>query len=190
MRFLRFPSLDLALPLLLFFLCVTAPPTAAFSTTSPWFRHRTTTALAYSPPNAVRIYTGDDGHSHLERLHISMTPFTDKEGARGWASPYKDCRRMCFRTSPPGYALDWHCAPRRQYVLQLRGHTEVECSDGTRFTAGPGDVLLAEDLTGPGHKTRAVGDEVHVYAVIPLDESHVGQKTTTSILETMPSRVC
>jgi hypothetical protein len=33
---------------------------------------------------------------------------------------------------------------------------------------GPGDVLLAEDLTGRGHVTRSVGDGSRFYAIVPL----------------------
>ena len=36
---------------------------------------------------------------------------------------------------------------------------------------GPGDVLLAEDLTGQGHITRVVGPEPRFYAVVPLTET-------------------
>ena len=117
----------------------------------------------------MRIYTGNDGQSHLERLPLSMSPFKDTEGSVGWATPFQE-GRIAFRMSAVGYALDWHCAPRRQYVIQIQGRMEVTCGDGTSFIAGPGDVLLAEDLTGQGHKTRVVGDEVRVYAVIYLEE--------------------
>ena len=60
--------------------------------------------------------------------------------------------------SPPGYVLDWHCAPRRQYSISLSGQAEIEVGDGTIARVGPGDVVLAEDLTGQGHITRVVGD--------------------------------
>lgn len=51
-----------------------------------------------------------------------------------------------------------HAAPRRQWVILLRGAFEIEVSDGTRRTFRPGDLLLAEDVTGRGHTTRTVGD--------------------------------
>jgi hypothetical protein len=76
-----------------------------------------------------------------------------------------------FRTSPPGYSLDWHCASRRQYVIQLAGYIELEVGDGTKVIAGPGDVLLAEDLTGQGHCTRVVGEEQRFDAVVPLENN-------------------
>jgi quercetin dioxygenase-like cupin family protein len=77
---------------------------------------------------------------------------------------------VTFRLSPPGYVLSWHCAPRRQYTITLAGEAEVEVGDGTIKRIGPGDVLLAEDLTGQGHITRVVGDQQRFYAVIPLEE--------------------
>lgn len=49
-------------------------------------------------------------------------------------------------------------APRRQWVVVLRGAVEVEATDGSRRTFGPGDLLRAEDTEGTGHVTRPVGD--------------------------------
>ena len=44
--------------------------------------------------------------------------------------------------------------------VPLSGRFEVEVSsDGTIKSFGPGDILLAEDTTGKGHKTRAVGGD-------------------------------
>jgi hypothetical protein len=49
-------------------------------------------------------------------------------------------------------------APRRQWVVVLRGAVEVEVTDGSRRTFGPGDLLRAEDTDGSGHVTRPIGD--------------------------------
>jgi hypothetical protein len=43
--------------------------------------------------------------------------------------------------------------------------------DGTVKRIKPGDVLLAEDLTGQGHITRVVGNQQRFYAIVPLDEA-------------------
>ena len=64
--------------------------------------------------------------------------------------------------------LDWHCAPRRQYSISLSGTAEIEVGDGTKARVGPGDVVLAEDLTGRGHVTRVIGDQPRFYAIVPL----------------------
>jgi hypothetical protein len=49
-------------------------------------------------------------------------------------------------------------APRQQWVVVLRGAVEVEVTDGSRRTFGPGDLLRAEDTEGTGHVTKPIGD--------------------------------
>jgi quercetin dioxygenase-like cupin family protein len=115
-----------------------------------------------------RLYSGADGESHLVELPLALKPFRDVEGAHGETTALQATGGIAFRVAPPGYVLDWHCAPRRQYSISLSGAAEVEVGDGTIVRLGPGDVVLAEDLTGRGHVTRVVGDEPRVYAVVLL----------------------
>jgi hypothetical protein len=87
----------------------------------------------------------------------------ERRASSSWAA-----RGISFRRAPAGYVLDWHCAPRRQYSISLSGTAEIEVGDGTVVRLGPGDVVLAEDLTGRGHITRVVGAEPRCYALVPL----------------------
>jgi quercetin dioxygenase-like cupin family protein len=122
-------------------------------------------------PKIIRVYTGDDGRSHLEELPLDLRPFVDTEGAYGEGTPLQNATGITFRLSPPGYLLNWHCAPRRQYTITLSGEAEIEVGDGTVKRIGPGDVILAEDLTGQGHITRGVGDQPRLSAVVPLADA-------------------
>jgi hypothetical protein len=107
-----------------------------------------------------RLYSGDDGESHIETLELASRPnLTTLHGAKG----------VVFRTREPGYFNDWHNAPRRQYVITLSGEAEIGLADGTIHRVGPGDVNLAEDLTGHGHTTRVVGNVPRVTVTIHLD---------------------
>jgi quercetin dioxygenase-like cupin family protein len=115
-----------------------------------------------------RVYSGSDGRSHLAEIALEMKPFVDVEGMRGEGTPMQHATGIAFRAAPPGYVLDWHCAPRRQYSITLSGAAEIEVGDGTIARLGPGDVLLAEDLTGQGHITRVIGDQPRLSALIPL----------------------
>jgi len=115
-----------------------------------------------------RVYSGSDGESHVVEMPLEMKPFVDKEGAHGQGTPMQSVTGIAFRVSPPGYVLDWHCAPRRQYSISLSGTVEIEVGDGTVVRLGAGDVLLAEDLTGHGHVTRVVGSEPRLYLIAPL----------------------
>lgn len=119
-------------------------------------------------PKMWRVYSGSDGQSHISELPLTMRPFVDADGAHGETSARQSVTGIVFRVAPTGYVLGWHCAPRRQYAISLSGAAEIEVGDGTVARIGPGDVVLAEDLSGQGHITRVVGTEPRLYAVIAL----------------------
>ncbi len=111
----------------------------------------------------VRLYTGSDHRSHFEDIDLSFG------AASGIQSTAPETAAIAvFRRAPAGYVIDWHPAPRRQYVITLSGQWEIECGDGSVRLFKPGDVMLAEDLTGQGHVSRVVGDEPHVFMTVPL----------------------
>lgn len=114
---------------------------------------------------ALRLYTGDDGESHFEAIALAFEPERQME-----TTPMQAARSVAVRRVAPGVVLDWHPAPRRQYLFTLSGAWEIECSKGEveRFEAG--DIMLADDLTGRGHRSRVVGEAPHVFAVVPLAE--------------------
>jgi quercetin dioxygenase-like cupin family protein len=119
-------------------------------------------------PKIWRVYSGADGQSHMTEVPLDMQPFVDSEGAHGHGTAMQPAGGIAFRVAPAGYVLDWHCAPRRQYSISLSGTAEIEVGDGTVVRIEPGDVVLAEDLTGQGHITRVVGAEPRFYAIVPL----------------------
>lgn len=121
-------------------------------------------------PKIWRVFSGTDGRSHIAEVPLDLKPFVDVEGAHGQGTATHAATGIAFRVSPPGYVLSWHCAPRRQYSISLSGTAEIEVGDGTIARVGPGDVVLAEDLTGQGHVTRVVGDQPRFYAIVPLAE--------------------
>lgn len=122
-------------------------------------------------PTMFRVYSGADGQSHIAEEPLALKPFVDTEGAHGEATPMQSARSIAFRVAQPGYELGWHCAPRRQYSISLSGTAEIEVGDGTVTRVGPGDIVLAEDLTGQGHITRVIGNEPRLYAIVPLADT-------------------
>lgn len=112
----------------------------------------------------VRIYTGTDGESHFEDLDVD---FPDV-GPYGRISRMVPAKGVLFREVGGDYDLDYHKAPRRQYVVNLTGSVEIEVGDGTKRVLGPGTILLAEDTTGRGHISRNVGGEPRTCLFIPL----------------------
>ncbi|HTT76741.1 MAG TPA: hypothetical protein VMF50_12280 [Candidatus Binataceae bacterium] len=112
-----------------------------------------------------RLYTGGDQQSHLEELKLSFAAAQLAEH-----TPLQPATGVMFTRMAPGTFADWHNAPRRQYVITLAGGVEIGLGDGSLHRFGPGEGILAEDLTGKGHTTRAVGDEARIMMIIPLKD--------------------
>lgn len=72
-------------------------------------------------------------------------------------------------TSGADYDLDWHNAPRRQFVVNLEGELEIIASDSTTRRFGAGEVFPAEDTTGKGHITRTVNKQPRRSLIVTLD---------------------
>ncbi|MDO9550338.1 MAG: hypothetical protein Q7J03_05135 [Methanoregula sp.] len=101
----------------------------------------------------TRLYTGRDNHSYFEDIEI---PF-DPKGPLGLFSEPIGAKAVFFREIPPGYRYPWHNVVCREYVVTLDGQAEIEAGSGEKRRFGKGDVLLAEDICGKGHQTRAIG---------------------------------
>ena len=107
----------------------------------------------------VRVYSGNDGESHFEDLTADQLAEIVNNLGEGPVN-------LLQRPSPS--FSDYHTAPRRQYVVNLSGIAEFETADGSKRRMVPGDVLVAEDLTGHGHIARSIGDEFRVSLAVPL----------------------
>ncbi len=111
-----------------------------------------------------RIYAGPDGETHFEDVEVELS----QEGRGSALSAPLPATGIIFRRSPADQNIDWHPAPRRQFIITLSGEAELEASDGEVRRIGPGSVVLAEDLTGKGHITRGVGTQERLSLFVPL----------------------
>lgn len=125
----------------------------------------TAAAQKHKPVMITWLYTGPDGQTHSEEIEAKFAPGSGIDVYRLMANSGAELRR-----SPPGRVADWHTAPRRQYVITLSGHGELELSGGKKIEVGPGNIELVEDTTGKGHITRTVGTEDRVTIQVPLSE--------------------
>ena len=113
----------------------------------------------------LRMYSGDDQQTHLEELKL---PFESGQFAQ--QTPLQPVIGATFTRVSSRPTVNWHNAPRRQYVVTLAGAVEIGLGDGSLHRFGPGDVILAEDLTGKGHTTEAVGQEAWMVMIVPLKD--------------------
>jgi quercetin dioxygenase-like cupin family protein len=101
----------------------------------------------------TRIARTPDGGSQFETWEIELAD----AGEIGRLSEAHAVTSVVFRENDPSYDWDWHCAPQRQFIVLLDGEIEVEVTSGEKRRFGGGDILLVEDTTGTGHRTRSVG---------------------------------
>ncbi len=106
-------------------------------------------AQNHKPFMMKRIYTGDDGLSHVEQVELNAE------------SVLEQVTGAAVRVSQPGSFSDWHNAPSRRYIINLTGGGQLEVAEG-KVDLLPGTVEYIDDLTGKGHTTANVGQEPRV----------------------------
>ncbi len=117
----------------------------------------------------VRVCADDAGESHFEDVEVALAPVDFAPPAPPLdVSVPGPASRFLFLAAPAGWAGDWHPVPRRQWMLYLAGEIEVETSDGEVRRFRSGSATLVEDTTGKGHRSRVVGDDAVLLAVVQL----------------------
>jgi hypothetical protein len=117
-----------------------------------------------APVTITRLYTGPDGKTKVEELAVPLKA----QGRGSEISETVAATGLQFRRTSQDYFIDWHPAPARQFVITLSGESEVELEGGRKIRLGPGHILLAEDTTGQGHISRAIGSQDRISLFIPL----------------------
>jgi hypothetical protein len=107
----------------------------------------------------TRIVATRDGGSAFEGADLRLTEQSVSAGVPpmlvgGLSAPTQG---VVFLRSDE-FGSEPHPAPRRQWVVMLRGAIEVSVTDGSRRRFGPGDLLFVSDTTGLGHVTTACGE--------------------------------
>jgi quercetin dioxygenase-like cupin family protein len=96
--------------------------------------------------HAFKLYTGPDNASHVKEGTVAENDRTDVVAIH-------------FKETPAHSSFDWHNDPEPQYVITLSGTREFTTRDGETFVVRPGDVLVATDHVGSGHKWRLIDDQ-------------------------------
>ncbi|MGH7418570.1 MAG: hypothetical protein ACREKB_12415 [Candidatus Rokuibacteriota bacterium] len=111
------------------------------------------------------LYTDASGESHFRDLEVEWA----EETRSGKLSKRLPATGIIFRQVPPTYDLDWHPAPRRQYIINLDAGVRLTASDGESRVIGPGEVVLVEDTTGKGHLSKAVDSRIRHCIFVPVE---------------------
>lgn len=95
---------------------------------------------------AFKLCTGADNASHVLVGSIDQ-------------NMRNDVTAIHFKQSPAHAAYGWHNDPEPQYVMTLSGTLAFATRGGETFTLHPGEVLVAEDNTGSGHRWKLIDDQ-------------------------------
>jgi hypothetical protein len=107
---------------------------------------------------AVRLISNLDGSCTFEKGKIPTLTHIDVNGF--WISNQTE-----------EWEKNVHVAPRKQYVVTIKGNVRFKVTDGSTFVIEPGIILLAEDIEGEGHSWEMADEEEWVRLYIPMAEN-------------------
>lgn len=111
------------------------------------------------------LYTDADGESHFRDIEISWA----EESKFSKYSEMLTATGIIFRETSGDYNLDWHPAPRRQYIINLDAGAQLTASDGECRTINAGEVILVEDTSGKGHLSKALDGKMRHSIYVAID---------------------
>ena len=111
------------------------------------------------------LYVDAKGETHFRDIEVEFT----ESGRAGKTSKRIPATGIIFRQVQPDYDLDWHPAPRRQYIINLDAGVQITASDGESRKIGAGEVILVEDTSGKGHLSKALDGRARWFHSINAD---------------------
>ena len=111
------------------------------------------------------LYTDEKGESHFRDIEVEFAE--ERRGSK--LSRRLPANGIIFREVQPDYDLDWHPAPRRQYIINLDAGVKITASDGEARIIKAGEVILVEDTSGKGHLSQAVEGKIRNCIFVPVE---------------------
>jgi len=111
------------------------------------------------------LYADAAGQSHWRDVEVEWA----EENRAGRFSKRVAATGIIFRHVQGEYDIDWHPAPRRQYIINLDAGVEITASDGEARKIGAGEVILVEDVSGKGHLSKSIGGKLRHSIFVPID---------------------
>jgi hypothetical protein len=96
------------------------------------------------------LYTDADGRARWREEDVALGEGT----AAARLSQVFAAQGYQLRRSPVGFASDWHCTPKPQWVFILGGEMEIGLPDGSSRTFRAGEHFYSADTLPPGAAFR------------------------------------
>jgi hypothetical protein len=111
------------------------------------------------------LYTDASGQSHFRDIEVEW--IEERRGSK--LSRRLPATGIIFRETQAEHDIDWHPAPRRQYIVNLDAGVKITASDGESRVIGIGEVILVEDTTGKGHLSQHVEGKIRHSIFVPVE---------------------
>ena len=111
------------------------------------------------------LYTDANGESHFRDIEIEWAE--ERRGSK--LSKRLPANGVIFRETQAEHEVDWHPAPRRQYIVNLDVGVKITASDGESRFIGAGEILLVEDTSGKGHLSQHLEGKIRHSLFIPIE---------------------
>ncbi len=121
--------------------------------------------LFWEGPTIHNLYTDASGQSHFRDIEIEWV----EERRDSKMSKRLPASGIIFRETQAEHDIDWHPAPRRQYIINLDAGVKITASDGESRVIGTGEVILVEDTTGKGHLSQHVEGKIRHSIFVPVE---------------------
>lgn len=107
---------------------------------------------------AIKLVNTANNHSAFVRGSIPSLAKLSSEG-------------LYFSNTFEEWQKGIHPAPKKQYVVTIKGRLKFKVSDGSTFIIEPGTVLLAADTAGEGHSWDIIDGKEWVRVYIPVGDN-------------------
>ena len=111
------------------------------------------------------LYTDANGQSHFRDIEVEWVE--ERRGSK--MSKRLPASGIIFRETQAVHDIDWHPAPRREYIINLDAGVKITASDGESRVIGAGEVVLVEDITGKGHLSKSVNNQMRHSIFVPVE---------------------
>src|SRR5690242_10935337 len=112
------------------------------------------------------LYCDANGASHWRDIEIEYV----EHGPGGKMTARLPVNGIIFRQTQAEHDRPWHPAPRRQYIINLDAGVQLTASDGEARVIGAGEVVLVEDVTGKGHLSKSVNNQMRHSIFVPIEQ--------------------
>ena len=118
-----------------------------------------------APVGYTTLYADSSGVSHFRDESL---PWSTVDPSGTHRTTLEAAHQVTIVRFERGVRLDWHPAPRRQFIIVLEGVVEVIAGDGERREFTRGTILLVTDTEGVGHLTNVLGQQDLVVVMVPI----------------------